>query len=105
MTQKQGLQVFDASGNPVVDVTTDLPAVLGEIRTGGSNGSVNIGDIGGRLWYIIRPAFSSTTKYEWADDYYNASKKASIKITYENGILSYTYTTPGLDALIIYGRY
>ena len=49
----QGLQVFDANGNTVVDVTTRLTKYLGTIDTGTSGGSiVNNALLDGDLWMI-----------------------------------------------------
>lgn len=52
----QGLQVWDANGNLIIDVTDRLTRVLGEFYTGTSNGSVtNPGLTTGTPWWIAIP--------------------------------------------------
>lgn len=51
----QGLQVFDANGNIILDVTDRITKYLGSIRIAGTDGSVTVDGLGdGELWYYIK---------------------------------------------------
>lgn len=49
----QGLQIFDAGGNCILDITDRLTRVLGEVTTGAANGSIsNSALTSGTPWHV-----------------------------------------------------
>lgn len=92
-----GMQVWDASGNLIVDTATYMGRILGTVSTGTSNGSVtNAGFATGQPWWFITRKTSSAYMY-------------TPKITISGNTLSWqfesgTYANKA-DCLITYGVY
>jgi len=93
----QGLQVFDASGNIVLDITDRLTRVLGEVNTGAAAGSVtDAGLSSGDPWYI---AFR-------VDGAMWSSADADLAISISGTTLSWSYGSgTAQNMTITYGVY
>lgn len=87
----QGLQVFDASGNVMVDLTTSITRVLGMADIGTSNGSItDTGFSTGIPWWVVLCTSTGSNIF-------------SPSIGVSGNVLSYTFPLSGLTARIIYG--
>ncbi len=84
----QGLQVWDASGNLVLDVTTRLPRILGSVQTGTSAGSVT------------HTGLSSGTPFYFATTMANFQN--SPVGSFSGNVFSWT---AGSDVQLVYGVY
>ena len=90
----QGLQVFDASGVIVLDVTDRLTRVLGSFYTGTANGSIVDNNLStGIPWYFMRDV---------VDDTYLTSSlfvlftSSGLSWAFENGPTRNTFVTYGV---------
>lgn len=93
-----GLQVFDGQGNVILDTTTRMGVLLGQVNTGKSNGSVT------------NSAFSRGTPFYVATSTENgATSVIGPNITISGNTLSWQFNNPGFSGnhgfLIIYGVY
>ena len=91
-----GIQVFDASGNLLIDVTTRLSRVIGtQPIAAGSTGSLAVPNSGqGRIWWAILPGGGSR--------YVPLVSLSGNTLSWSpNGSYPGTVT----DALLIYGLY
>lgn len=88
-----GLQVWDANGNLVVDITDRLSKILGTVYTGSSNGSVTVSGLsegepfctacpiavqGGNLFNLIPPRITinkeaNTVSWQFTSTFQSAS--------------------------------
>jgi hypothetical protein len=60
----EGLQVFDSSGNKILDVSDSLTKYLYVATVGPGNGSVTVSGLsGGRPWFTAYRLSSSTVAY------------------------------------------
>ena len=93
----QGLQVFDANGALILDITDRLTRILGEVNTGAVAGSVtDSGLSSGTLWYI---AFR-------VDGAMWSSADADLAISISGTTLSWSYGTgTAQNMTITYGVY
>lgn len=81
----QGLQVFNASGNCILDVTDRLTMVLGEFDTGLINGSItNDMLLNGEVWHNVSV---------YAQGYFNPPAYRCLKITVVGNTLSWEHKT------------
>jgi hypothetical protein len=89
----QGLQVYDASSNLILDVTDSLGTVLGTVSTGTTSGSVTDAN------------FANGTPF-WAH-LPLATNYLSLPpdITFSGTTLTWTFTGGGTSSTIIYGVY
>lgn len=91
-----GMQVFDAAGNLLIDVTTRLSRVIGTIGIpAGSSGSIAVPNAGqGAIWYAI---------------YTTGGNRYTPNISVANGVISWSPRGgfPGgpVDTSMIYGLY
>lgn len=98
----RGIQIFDESGNCIIDLTNKLTRILGSGRTNGTSGSLSDSNIqGNNCWAIA------------TNSYTDAIAIPPIFST-SNGVLSWTYpgysgkfpyTVKNLDCDFIYGTY
>jgi len=91
-----GMQVFDAAGNLLIDITTRLSRVIGtQAIAAGSSGSLVVPNAGqGAIWWAICP--SSASRYVPL-----VSLSGSTISWSPNG----SYPGSAVDALLIYGLY
>lgn len=91
----QGLQVFDASGVIVLDVTDRLTRVLGSFYTGTANGSIVDNNLStGIPWYFMRDV---------VDDTYLTS---SLFVLFTSSGLSWAFENePTRNTFVTYGVY
>lgn len=89
----QGLQVFDAAGSLVFDLTDRLQRVLGAVYTGGAAGSINVPDFayGTPFFFIQREGDLS--------QFYVACKSVSISGN------TLQWSSEGVAVTVIYGIY
>lgn len=61
-----GMEVKDINGNVKVDMTTQLPRIMGQIILNGSGSitSASIGYPNNKLWYIVITNASPSDRYE-----------------------------------------
>jgi hypothetical protein len=60
----EGLQVFDSSGNKILDISDSLTKYLYVATVGPGGGSVTVpGLVGGRSWFTAYRLSSSATQY------------------------------------------
>lgn len=98
----RGIQIFDESGNCIIDLTNKLTRILGSGRTNGTSGSLSDSNIqGNNCWAIA------------TNSYTDAIAIPPIFST-SNGVLSWTYpsysgkfpySVRNLDCDFIYGTY
>jgi hypothetical protein len=91
-----GVQVFDASGNLLIDVTTRLSRVIGtQTITAGSSGSLAVPNATqGQIWWAISP--SNGSRYVPLISISGNTISWSTNTSYPNG---------PVDSLLIYGLY
>lgn len=91
-----GVQVFDAAGNLLIDVTTRLSRVVGsQTITAGSTGSLSVpNSTQGKIWWAIAP--SGGSRYVPLISISGNTISWSPNGSYPNG---------SVDALLIYGLY
>jgi len=91
-----GAQVFDESGNLMIDVTTRLSRLFGTLLIGaGSTGSVIVADSGtGAIWYALYTA--------------NGNRYSPV-MTISGDTISWSprggFPGGAVDATMLYGRY
>ena len=91
----QGLQIFDASANIVLDVSSNLTRYIGYVDTNKINGSIsNSLFLNSRPWYQ-KVRLSS----EWGPDY--------LTVSFNGDIMTWTYNNPSIvyNIRIFYGVY
>jgi hypothetical protein len=100
----QGLQIFDAGGNVVLDVTDRLTRVLGEFETGTSDGFITDTNLDyGTPWFIAKLNGSVTVK-EGYNSYYSSS--VPILISFNSQSLSWSFSGGSVaNHHIVYGVY
>lgn len=78
-----GLQTWDASARPTVDMTSKISQMQGYVDTGGGNGSIGIpGPPGGKTqWFIVVPLQDM-----------QAEKGKRPGVTLSGGVLSWAYS-------------
>lgn len=104
--QKQGLRIYDASGNIMLDATTRLTKYIGTLSIGTSDGSYTDDRLqDGEFWYM-------TLKLNDYKKCYGMTKKFTEflpKITREGNTIKWTYTesdaTYRTGLTIMYGVY
>jgi hypothetical protein len=80
----EGLQVFDSSGNKILDVSDSLTKYLYVATVGPGNGSVTVaGLVGGRPWFTAYRLSSNATQY------------LAAKFTISGTTVSWTYQSGG----------
>lgn len=98
----RGIQIFDESGNCIIDLTNKLTRILGNGRTNGTSGSLSDSNIQGNNCWAI-----ATTSY-------TTGIAIPPQFSTSNGVLSWTYpgysgkfpyTVKNLDCDFIYGTY
>ena len=93
----QGLQIFNAGGDLILDVTDRLTRVLGEFETGTSSGSVSNPNLSsGTPWFTMR----DLGKYEMLSE-------ASCSVSINSSSISWTFGSSGTktNKKIVYGVY
>lgn len=93
----QGLQIFDASGNCLLDITDRLTRVLGEVTTGAASGSItNAALTTGTPWYLGANTDGSIC----------SSGEANIVVSFSGSTMSWSYGSgTAVNKSILYGVY
>jgi len=82
----QGLQIFDPSGNILLDVSDNLTRVLGVTQTGFTNGSLTDPNLlTGRPWFTMLV----NSWYDTASFTQSASTVPGTKITIDGSVISW----------------
>lgn len=91
-----GLEIYDASGNLIVDRFTSLGRVLGSVNTGGASGSISHDGFGtGVPFYFV---YAQVANNQWANEWPDISFSGlDMTWSYQSNIT--------VNNTIIYGVY
>lgn len=93
-----GLQTWDASGNPLIDLTSRLGRIVGTHTTGSSNGSItNAGLALGTPFALISQPGSVVSN--------GGTFYPSPTVSFSGTTMSWTFTGSGAPTTIVYGIY
>lgn len=90
----QGLQVFDANGNLIVDITDSLAKIVGTINiAAGTSGSVSVpAQVGGTRVYVVKLASTPIGPVS------NGPSNKRTEVTISGNTISWT---AGRDAVVL----